>query len=119
MAQMKEQNRTPEKELSDVEIANLADAEFKTLVVRTLKDPSEYGKSIGEEMKALLRENPQETSSGGDEAGIQINDLECKEEINIQPEQNEETKTPKNEESLRKLGDNSKRANIYLIIGMP
>ena len=30
-AQMKEQNKTPEKELSDMEIANLSDAEFKTM----------------------------------------------------------------------------------------
>ena len=109
---MKEQKRTPEKELSDVEIANLADAEFKTLVVRTLKDPSEYGKSIGEEMKALLRENPQETSSGGDEAGIQINDLECKEEINTQPEPKGETRIQKNKESIRRLWDVSKSADF-------
>ena len=33
MAQMKEQIKTPEKELSDEEIANLSDAEFKTLVI--------------------------------------------------------------------------------------
>ena len=30
MAQMKEQNKTPEKELSEMKIANLSDAEFKT-----------------------------------------------------------------------------------------
>ena len=29
MAQMKEQNKTPEKELNEMEIANLSDAEFK------------------------------------------------------------------------------------------
>ena len=45
MAQMKEQNGTPEKELSDAEIANVSDAEFKTLVVRMLKDLAEYGRS--------------------------------------------------------------------------
>ena len=32
MAQMKEQNKTPEKELNKREISNLSDAEFKTLV---------------------------------------------------------------------------------------
>ena len=36
MAQMKEQIKTPEKELSDEEIDNLFDAEFKTLVIRML-----------------------------------------------------------------------------------
>ena len=32
MAQMKEQNKTPQKELNKMEISNLLDAEFKTLV---------------------------------------------------------------------------------------
>ena len=34
MAQMKEQITTPEKELNEMEISNLSDAEFKTLVIR-------------------------------------------------------------------------------------
>ena len=33
MAQMKEQIKTPEKELNKMEISNLSDAEFKTLVL--------------------------------------------------------------------------------------
>ena len=37
-----------------------------------------------------IKKNLQETNSGGDEARIQINDLEHKEEISIQPEQQEE-----------------------------
>ena len=45
MAQMKEQNKVPDKELNEMEIANPTDAEFKTLVVRMLKDLAEYGRS--------------------------------------------------------------------------
>ena len=41
MAQMKEQIKTPEKELNTMEISNLSDAEFKTLVIRMLKELSE------------------------------------------------------------------------------
>ena len=37
MAQMKEQNKIPEKELNEMEISNLSDAEFKLLVIRILK----------------------------------------------------------------------------------
>ena len=37
MAQMKEQIKTPEKELNKVEISNLPDAEFKKLFIRMLK----------------------------------------------------------------------------------
>ena len=38
MAQMKEHNKTPGKELNEMEISNLSDAEFKTLVIRMLKE---------------------------------------------------------------------------------
>ena len=44
MAQRKEQNKTPEKELNKTEIANLSDTQFKTLVIRMLRELSEYGK---------------------------------------------------------------------------
>ena len=85
---MKEQNKTPEKELNKTELTNLLDAEFKTLVIRMLKELIEYGKNIKQEMKATLSEikkNLQGTISGWEEAGIQITDLKDKEEINIQP----------------------------------
>ena len=54
MAQMKEKIKTPENNLSSEEIANLSDAEFKTPVVRMLKDLIEYGRSVREEMEVLL-----------------------------------------------------------------
>ena len=41
MAQMKEQNKHPEKELNKMEISNLLDVDFKTLVIRMLKELSE------------------------------------------------------------------------------
>ena len=48
----------------------------------------------------------------------QINNLEQKEEINIQAEQNEETRIWKNEERLRNLQDIFKCSNIQ-ITGVP
>ena len=36
-------DQTPEKELSDEEITNLSEAEFKTLVVRMLTEMIQYG----------------------------------------------------------------------------
>ena len=65
-----------------------------------------------------IKKNLQGTISGGEEAGIQINDLEYKKEINIQLKQQEEKRTQKNEESIRNLWDSSKHANIR-ITGMP
>ena len=50
---MKEQIKTPEKELSNKEITNLSDAEFKTLVIRMLTELVEYGCKIEEEGKAV------------------------------------------------------------------
>ena len=38
MAQMKEPIKTEEKEITKMEISNLSDAEFKTLVIRMLKN---------------------------------------------------------------------------------
>ena len=46
MAQVKEQTKIPEKELNEMEISNLSDAEFKTLVIRMLKELSEYLNSL-------------------------------------------------------------------------
>ena len=40
-------------------------------------------------MQSELKKNIQGTNSEGKEAGIQINDMEQKEEINSQPEQKE------------------------------
>ena len=116
---MKEQVKAPEKiQLSYKEIANLSDAEFKTLVIRMLTDMVEYGPKIEEKVKAMksaVRENVQGTNSEGKETRTQISDLEKKEEINIQTEQNEETRIQKNEERLRNLWDNFKHSNIRII----
>ena len=46
-------------------------------------------------MKSEIKEKVQETNSDRKETGTQINGLEKKEEINIQPEQNEETRIQK------------------------
>ena len=46
MAQMKQQIKTLEKELNEMEISNLSDAEFKTVVIRMLREISEDLNSI-------------------------------------------------------------------------
>ena len=59
MAQMKEQIKTPEKELNKMEISNLTDAECKTLVIRMFKELLGYFNSIKKtqaEMKVTLSE---------------------------------------------------------------
>ena len=51
----------------------------------------------------MKKEIVQGINSEGKETGMETNGLKQKEEINIQPEQNEETRIEKNEERLRNL----------------
>ena len=51
------------------------------------------------------------------ETGTQINSVDQKEERNIQPEKNEETRIRKNEERLRNLQDIFQCSNIQIIGG--
>ena len=109
---MKEQIKAPEKiQLSSEEIANLSDAQ----VIRKLTELVEFGHKLDEKMKAMLseiKENVQGTNSDRKETRTQINDVDQKEEINIWPEQNEETRTQKHEERFRNLQDNFKHSSI-------
>ena len=102
---MTEHLKAPEIiQLRSEQIANLSEAQFKTLVIRMLRELVEFGHKLDEKMKAMLREtkeNVQETNSDGKETGTQINGVDQKEERTIQPEKNEETRIGKNEERLR------------------
>ena len=101
---MTEHFKAPEKiQLSEEVIANLSDAQFKTLVIRMLSELVEFFRKVDEKMKPMLREtkkNVQGTNSDAKETGTQMNGVDQKEERNIQPEKNEETKIRKNEERL-------------------
>ena len=100
-AQMIEQIKTPEKEINEMEISNLFDAEFKTLVIRMLKKLNEdlnSIKKIQSEMTDTLIEtknNLQGNNSTVNEAENQINDLEHKEAKNNQSKQQEEKRIKK------------------------
>ena len=62
---MKEQSKT--SELSDEEIANLSDGEFKALVIKMLTELIELGQKMKEQMKDTqneIKQNIQGTNSG-------------------------------------------------------
>ena len=107
---MKEHIKAPETiQLSSEQIANLSDAQLKTLVIRMLTELVEFGHKLDKKVKAMLREmkeSVQGTNSDAKETGTQINSVDHKEERNIQPEKNEATRIQKNEERLRNLWDN-------------
>ena len=57
MAQMKEQVKAPEKiQLSVEEIANVTDAQFKTLAIRMLTEMVKYGHKTEGKVKAMQSE---------------------------------------------------------------
>ena len=90
MVQMKEQTKTPVKELNKMEISNLPDVEFKTLCIRMLKELSEdlsstkKTQSVIKDILTEIKNNLQGNNSRMDEAENQINDLEHKEAQNNQ-----------------------------------
>ena len=81
---MTEHFKAPEKiQLSNEEIANLSDAQFKTLVIRKLTELVEFGRKLDGKVKAMLREtkeNAQGTNSDAKETGTQINGVDQKKE---------------------------------------
>ena len=97
---MKEQIKTPQKELNKIEIKQFIRLEFKTLVIRMFKELNEdlsSIKKIQSETKNTLIEiknNLQANNSTVDEAQNRINDLEHKEAKNNQSEQQEEKRIP-------------------------
>ena len=85
---MKEQSKTPERELSNEETANLSDGEFKALVIKMLTELTELGRKMKDTQREI-QQNIQGTNSDRKETRTPSNDLEQKGEINIQLKQNE------------------------------
>ena len=70
---MKEEIKTPEKGLSDKEITNLSDAQFKTLVIRMLTKLIELSCKMKEQMKvnqSEVKQNIQEPTVKGKKPGL-------------------------------------------------
>ena len=114
---MKEQSKTSGKELSNEEIANLSDGELKALIVKMLTDMIELGRKMKKQIKDTqneIKQNIQGTNSDRKETRTQSNNLEQKEKINIQLEQNEETRNKKSEVSC--LLYTSDAADDWLVV---
>ena len=83
---MKEQIKAQKIELSNEEIANLSDAQYKPLVIRMAQKMVEYSRKIEEkvkDMKSEIKENVQGINGDGKETGTQSNGVDQKEERNI------------------------------------
>uniref|UniRef100_A0A8C9BEN8 L1 transposable element RRM domain-containing protein n=1 Tax=Phocoena sinus TaxID=42100 RepID=A0A8C9BEN8_PHOSS len=137
--QMKEQDKTPEKQLNEVEIGNLPEKEFRIIIVKVIQDLRKRIEAKIEKMQETFNKDVEEVKnkqtemnntiiemkntlegikSRITEAEEQISDLEDRMVEFTAAEQNKEKGMTRNEDSLRELWDNIKRNNIH-IIGVP
>ena len=100
---MKEQEKSPEKEVNEMEASNLSDIEFKVEVIRMLKELSENYNSMKKDIETMkknqsemknttsyIKNSLEAIKSRLDEAEDWISDLEDKVEKNTQAEQQKE-----------------------------
>ena len=139
MYQMKEQDKTPEKQLNEVEIGNLPEKEFRIMIVKMIQDLRKSMDTKMEKMKEMFNKDLEELkhketeinntvtemkntlegiNSRKTEAEERISDLEDRMVEFTATEQNKEKRMKRNEDSLRDLWDNIKCNNIR-IIGVP
>ncbi|MCP4030960.1 MAG: hypothetical protein GY734_06915 [Herbaspirillum sp.] len=139
MYQMKEQDKTPEKQLNEVEIGNLPEKEFRIMIVKMIQDLGKRMEAKIEKMQEMFNKDLEELknkqtemnntitemkttlegiNSRITEAEEWISDLEDRMVEFTAMERDKEKRMKKNEESLRDLWDNIKCNNIH-IIGVP
>ena len=147
MNQMKEQDKTPEKQLNETEIGNLPEKKFRIRTVKMIQDLGKRMEAKIEKMQEMFNKDLEELknkhleelkdkqtqmnnaitemkntlegiNSRITEAEKRISDLEDRMVEFSAAEQNKEKRMKRNEDSLRDLWDNIKCNNIR-IIGVP
>ena len=138
MYQMKEQDKTPEKQLNEVEIGNPPEKEFRIMIVKMIQDLRKRTEPKIEKMQEMFNKDLEELKNKQTEmnntitemkttlAGINsrineaeewISDLEDR-MVEFSATEQKKERMKRNEDSLRDLWDNSKHNNIR-IIGVP
>ena len=139
MYQVKEQDKTTEKQLNEVEIGNLSEKEFRITIGKMIQDLGKIMEAKIGRMQEMFNKHLEELknkqtemnntitemkttlkgiNSRITEAEKRISDLEDRMVEFTAAEQNKEKRTKRNEDSLRDLWDNIKHNNIH-IIGVP
>ena len=132
MYRMKEQDKTPEKQLNEMEIGNLPEKEFRIMTVKMIQDLGKRMEAKIERMQETFNKDLEELknkqtemnntitemkntlegiNSRKTETGERRNDLEDRMVEFTTAEQNKEKRMKRNEDSLRDLWDNIKRNN--------
>ena len=139
MYQMKEQDKTQEKQLNEVEIGNLPEKEFRIMIVKMIQDLGNRMEAKSKKMQEMfnkvledlkkkqtemdntvteMKNTLEGINSRITEAEERISDLEDRMVEFTAVEQNKEKRVKRNEDSLRHLWDNVK-CNNNCIIGVP
>ena len=139
MYQMKEQDKSPEKQLNEVEIGKLPEKEFRIMIVKMIQDLGKRMEAKIEKMQEMFNKDLEELKNKQTEMNNTINEMkttleginsritEAEERISdledrmvefTAVEQNKEKRKKRNEDSLRDLWDNIKCNTIH-IIGVP
>ena len=119
---MKEQNKTPEEQLSEVEISHLSEKEFRIIIVKMIQDPGKRMKAQNEKIQEMLnkdleklknkqlnntitemKDTLERISNRVTETEEQISYLEDRMEEITAVEQNKEKRMKRNEQSKRSL----------------
>ena len=127
MYQMKEQDKTPEKQLNEVEIGNLREKEFRIMIVKMIQDLRKRMEAKIEKMQEMFKKDLEKLknkqaemnntisemkttlegiNSRITEAEERISDLEDRMVEFTAVEQNKEIRIKRNEDSLRDFWDN-------------
>ena len=136
MYQLKEQDKTPEKKLNEVELGNLPEKEFRITIVKMIQDLRKRMEAKMEKMQEMFNKDLEELKNKQTEVnntiiemkttleGINSRITEAEEQISdpedrmvefAAVEQNKEKRMKRNAESLRDLWDNVKPNNIRII----
>ena len=129
MSQMKGQDKTPEKQLNQVETGNLSEKEFRIMIVKMIQDLGKRMEAKIEKMQEMFTKGLEELRNKQAEMGNkleginrriteaeeQINDLENRMVEITAKEENIEKRMRRNEDSLRDLWDSIKCTNIHII----
>ena len=132
MSQKKEQDKTPGKQLDEMEIGKLWEKEFRVKIMKMIQDLGERMEAKIEKMKEMLTKDLQEqknrrTEMNNTPEGINSGIIEAEEQINhledgmveiTATKENLERRMKRNEDNLKDLQDNIKHNNIC-IIGVP
>ena len=139
MYQMKEQDKTTEKQFNEMEIGNLPEKEFRIMIVKMIQDLVKRMEAKIEKMQEMFNKDLEESKNKQTEINNTITEMKTTlEEINSRiteaeerisdlegrmveftaAEQNKEKRMKRNEDSLRDFWDNIKHNNIH-IFGVP